>query len=195
MEFLEDRPPYVAFEIRQVEDRDATLKAGHYVARDVHYAIITPSGSKDRVEREVESWFANMKEMVAQGRFKGEWLTAYRDVYKQWSEGQEIPETGFPIRNWSMLSPSQVANLIAMNIRTVEDLAAANDEALDRMGMGARALRDRAVDFFKSTQQNIHAAELEKLRVRADGLEEDNKRLAEIVKSQAAKIAELEKGK
>ena len=50
-EIMQARPPYVQFEMRAVEDRQASIDAGHYVAKDVAYAIITPAGS--RVDPEV----------------------------------------------------------------------------------------------------------------------------------------------
>lgn len=67
----EARPPYVMFETRAVEDRAASLEKGHYVTRDVDYAIITPMGSKDRTERVIKEWFDQLQQQVAEGRFPG----------------------------------------------------------------------------------------------------------------------------
>ena len=33
---LEERPPFVRFEVRAEEDRQASIEAGHYVGKDVH---------------------------------------------------------------------------------------------------------------------------------------------------------------
>jgi hypothetical protein len=55
-----------------------------------------------------------------------------------------MPLDGEAIKGWGVISPAQQANLIAINIRTVEDLAAVNDEGLKRIGMGAGELRDKA---------------------------------------------------
>jgi polyhydroxyalkanoate synthesis regulator phasin len=55
-----------------------------------------------------------------------------------------MPLNGEPIKGWGVISPAQQANLIAINILTVEDLAAVNDEGCRRIGMGAAELRDKA---------------------------------------------------
>ena len=35
MDLQEERPPYVTFEMRAVEDRAATIKNGYYTTKDV----------------------------------------------------------------------------------------------------------------------------------------------------------------
>ena len=53
MDKLAERPPYVVFETRPVENRTKTLEAnnGLPVYDDVAFVIITPPGSKDQIER------------------------------------------------------------------------------------------------------------------------------------------------
>lgn len=147
---LEERPPYVRFEIRAEEDRQASLDAGHYVALDVHYALITPMGSKDCIERKADEWFAKLKQDVEEGRCPREWLAGFREAYKDWCDGREAPVNGTAITDWPPASPAQVKTLLALHIRTVEDLAAANEEVLSRVGMGGRALKQRAADWLSS---------------------------------------------
>jgi hypothetical protein len=48
------KPPYVRFEVRSVEDRTASIESGHYVGKDVIFAIVTPAGTRDRIEREAD---------------------------------------------------------------------------------------------------------------------------------------------
>lgn len=147
MQIAEDRPPYITFEVVAEEDRAASIEKGHYVAKDVVYAIVTPQGSKDRIPRQVDDWFANLREQVRQGRFPQEWLRNFQEQYNAWKSGREIPLHGSPVANWPAASPAQVRALQAANLLTVEDLAAANEEALHRLGMGGRALKQRAVEW------------------------------------------------
>jgi hypothetical protein len=189
MQALEDRPPYVSFERRAVEDREATIANGFYTTKDVDFAIITPAGSRDRVEREASLWFESIKQQTAEGRFKREWLDAYRSVYKEWQVGNEIPETGFSVRNWRVLAPSQIDMLIGLNLRTVEDLAAASDDVLDRIGMGARALRQQAVDFLGNQDKNATSVLLTALKAENEGLKVDNAKLAAAL-AEAQKVIE-----
>lgn len=142
-----DRPPYVQFERREIEDRNATEAAGAYRGKDIAFAIITPMGSKDRYEQIAEEWFVKLEQQVREGRFPPEWLGAYKTAYAAWKEGLELPVDGTPIRNWPLLSPAQVRLLTDLRVRAVEDLAAANEELMMRLGMGGRALKAKAVEF------------------------------------------------
>ena len=68
------RPAYVQFEVRAVEDRTATLESGHFVAKDVIYALVTPAGTKDRLEKNAEEWIKRMEEGVSQERIQIQFL-------------------------------------------------------------------------------------------------------------------------
>lgn len=138
------RPAYVIFETRAVEDRSATVESGHYTTKDVTFAVVTPAGTKDRIEKEAEQWLRDLEEAVRQERFPGEWLTAYRQKFKAWQENQEDPESGTSVRDWPGLSPSQVRTCLDLGIRTVEQVAEMTEEAIQRIGMGGRALRAKA---------------------------------------------------
>jgi len=151
MEIAKDRPAYISFELRAEEDRQATIAAGHYVPKEVEYVIITPQGSKDRTERVAADWFVKLAQDVKEQRFPQEWLTAYRSAYKDWKEGNETPLTGTPIKSWPVASPGQIAACLMANIRTVEDLAAANEESIGRVGMGGRALKQKAVEWLSAS--------------------------------------------
>lgn len=175
----EARPPYVAFEVRAEEDREASIKAGHYIAIDVDYALITPMGSKDRIERVAKEWLDKIQQDVVEGRMPREWANAYRDAYKAWKEGLEIPVSGTPVENWPPASPAQIKMLRQLQVRTVEDLANANEEVITRIGMGGRALKQRAVDWLAaaagggklSEEMTALRAENENLRQRNESLE------------------------
>jgi hypothetical protein len=153
------RPPYVTFEVRSVEDRAASMAAGHFVGKDVNYAIVTPSGSKDRIEKIAEEWLDGMAEGVRQERIPGEWLEAYTRKYKIWRETREVPEDGTPIMSWPALSPSQAKAILDANVRTLEDLVAANESTLAAIGMGARALKEKAKAWLDSADTTGKTAE------------------------------------
>lgn len=172
MEEQKARPPFVRFETRPIENRTASEEAGHYMADDVDFALVTPVGSKDTVEHRVEDWFRNLREAVKQERFPNEWLAAYERSYEAWKHGQEVPEEGIPITDWAKPSPSQVKILQAVGIRTVEDMAEANEETVMRIGMGGRALKQAARAWLDSLDHGKVSAELENLRQRNKELEE-----------------------
>lgn len=166
------RPPYVMFETRAVEDRDASLAAGSFCAKDVIFAVVTPAGSRDRMEKLAEDWLRDLKSAVNEDRFPGEWYDAYEKKFKMFQESQEIPEDGTPVSHWPVASPAQVKTLLGANVRTVEDLAIANEDAMMRIGMGARALKEKAVVWLESAGgQGKLANELESLRARVEAAE------------------------
>ena len=189
---LEERPPFVRFEVRAEEDRQASLEAGHYVGRDVHYALITPMGSKDCIERKADEWFDKLKQDVAEGRCPREWLAAFKEIYKEWCEGREAPVNGTPITDWPPVSPSQVKTLLSLHVRTVEDLAAANEEVLSRIGMGGRALKQRAVDWLTSASSTgVASGEITALKAQNENLQARNMQLEAQLKELAIKVDSL----
>jgi hypothetical protein len=176
----EARPPYVQFEVRSVEDRQASIDAGHYVGKDIHIAIITPAGSKDRVERVVQEWFAHLENEVGADRFPSSWLSAYRDAYDRWSKGQGEEFDGTAIKSWPVVSPTQVKMLQSLNVHTVEDLASLNEEGILRIGMGGRSLKQKAIDWLESSRDNGKVAmQLEELRGKLDAVLTRNAALEE----------------
>lgn len=180
----EARPPYVRFEVRAIEDREASIEAGHYVGKDVIFAIVTPTGSKDQVEREATEWLKNVEEGVKQDRIPSFWLGAYTTALENFRNAQETPEFGTAVKDWPSLSPSQVKLLIDISVRTVEELAAANEETLNRIGMGGRALKQKAQAWLDSSAgQGKLSEELAQLRVACEELKtRDTEREAEFVK-------------
>jgi hypothetical protein len=148
----ENLPPYVVFETRAEEDRQASIEAGHMVYKNIDYVIITPRGSKDRIERVVSEWLAHIDKESRQDRFDPRWVSGYRASYKLWQEGQEVPPEGTALNQWPGLSPAQVKNFNNLNVRSIEDVAAANEETLARMGHGARDLKARAIQWLESSK-------------------------------------------
>lgn len=145
-----ERPPYVKFERRAIEDVAATKREGRYIAKDVDFALIHPPYSKDCVEQKVSTWLENTKKNVRDGRIPEQWLDGWKEGYEKWKNGQEIPLDGTPIKGWGIISPAQQEMLIRINCMTVEDLARVNDEGLRRIGMGALDLRNKAKNWLQT---------------------------------------------
>lgn len=176
----EDRPAYVQFERRAVDDKEATIKAGHHVSKDVDYALITPPYSKDLVHKKVDVWFKQQEKDVLNGRVPEKHLRMWKEQYKYWQNGQELPVDGTSVKEWNLLSPAQCKNLINAGCRTIEDLAQANDEALRRVGMGAHDLKNKAVAYLQS------AKDTSPLVIQISGLQKEN----EVLKGSLASLQE-----
>ena len=170
----QDRPSYVRFERVAVDDAAASLAAGYYVAKDVDYALVTPSGSKDIFKCKAAQWLLNLRQDVENNRLPQDWLDKYSAAYKSWLAGQEIPLEGSPIKGWGVISPALQETLTRLNILTVEDLARINDEAVRRIGMGAIDLKTKAQAWLSQLQdkgplvQEISAIKAENEALKAD---------------------------
>jgi len=151
----EERPAYVRFETRAVADKQATLEAGQYVAKNEDWALITPPYSRDCVEQKVKNWFINLEDNVKNSRIPAGFLKMYRDAYEAWKDGQDIPLNGTSIKNWAAISPADVKNILNAGCKTIEDLAAANDEGLRRIGMGAVNLKEKAAAYLSSASSVV----------------------------------------
>lgn len=174
----EERPAYVRFERRPVENKAESIKQGRYVAIDVDYALVTPPYSKDCVVHKVQNWLDNVRRNVKDGRTPQSWLDQWEKAYHAWKNGQEVPLNGTPIRGWGVISPAQQEMLIGISIRTVEDLAGVNDEGTRRIGIGAIDMKNKAVAWLNSMKNHgavtVEMAALkqenETLRASLDGL-------------------------
>lgn len=144
------RPPFVVFEYRAVEDRAASIKAGSPQYTNELYATITAAGSKDNVVRPVKEWFEMLRREVQQERFPAEWLTHYERQLEFFTKGEELPVDGLPVKMWPAASPAQVKQMLDLHVLTVEQLAEANEELIAALGMGGRALVQKAKDYLRS---------------------------------------------
>lgn len=194
----EERPPYLQFERREKENKPETLKQGHYVGRDIDYVFVTLPGGRDVFAAEVDKWMERQEGYARNGRINPQWLEMYKEHYERWKKGEEIPVNGTAIKGWQALSPAQTRLVIQAGIRTVEDLAACNDEALRRLGMGGRDLVNKAKSWLKGANDHGKVAmqnaalekENENLKITLESLEEKVAILARQVQSQSTQTHE-----
>lgn len=180
------RPAYVRFEKVPTEDRAASIQAGRTVMKDVDYVVITAVGTKDEVPRECSSWLPYIKQQVQEGRLPAAHYEHYVRSYEAWKKNEELPVDGTPLKVWPVITPAQLKNCLAANVRTVEDLAAINAEATQRIGMGAQELKLKAVTWLKASKdvgavvQNNSAlmTEVARLKAQLAAAEEKNAQLA-----------------
>lgn len=193
-EAMKERPAYVRFEKRVVEDRAASEKAGHFMGRDVTYALVTPPGSKDVIVLEVEPWIKRLKQEAIEGRIPEQFVDSYERAYEKYKKGEEVPLNGTPIKGWQPLSPAQQTNLIAMNILTVEDLANLNEEGKGRFGMGIVDLQRRARNWLDAANSiGGVVARLSNLEAEHTDLKTQNENQRKLIETLQTKVKELSK--
>lgn len=186
-----ERLPYVRFETRAIQDPEASRREGRYIATDVDFVIIQPAGSKDTIEKSVERWFKSMLKPEQMAHAK-----AYREMYDAWKAGRELPTHGTPVKTWQALKPAEIENLLHCNVRTVEDVAAMDEATLGRIGMGARALKQKAQAWLDAARDTGKvAAEVEALRASNEQLTKQNAELAAAVEQLSQQVSALTPGK
>lgn len=175
--------PYVRFDRRSVETREG----GQPVFVDRDWVTLMAPGSRDTVEMLVEDWLQKLEDHSRASRVPMSWPSEYRAAYENWLKTQDQPLSGTSLKNWAAISPAQRENCLRANLHTVEELAAANTEALQRIGMGSVGLKQMAEAWVKDqTGSGKLAADLQTLTKRLEALEERNKALEDENKALAA---------
>ena len=180
-----ERPPYITFERRALEDRAESVKTGHYVSKDVDFVTITRPGSRDTIEKEALVWLAECRVHVKNQRMPASWLTAFQTAYEQWRTGETIPDSGTPIKGWPVLSPAAQKDLLHAGIRTVEDLATMPDQDLQLVCMGALTFKLKAKSWLDA------AKDTGKLVEQLTSLTQNLSTLQSVIDKQAEEIKRL----
>lgn len=69
--------------------------------------------------------------------------------YEAFKKGEEFAASGTPLEKWPQMTTAKVAELKALGIFSVENLAEVPDGNLGALGMGAREWREKARAFIK----------------------------------------------
>lgn len=183
-----ERPPFLRFHDMSVEDRAATIETGHLVLKSQHMVTVRQIGSKDGPEFIVEPWLKQQDDMAALGKLPREWAASYRKQYEAWRAGMEGPVNGFPIREWAAVNRAMAESMFAVGISSVEDLAAANEETLARIGMGARLWQQKARAWLETKSGGISPEDITAMRAEIGNKDER-------IKALEARLAALESKK
>ena len=117
-------------------------------------------------------------------RFPREWMNYMN------KNGNDPHLSGTPLSQWPLITVAQAEELKALKFFTVENVAAASDAQLQRLGMTAgmspHAFRDRAVNFLKVAKEEADVTKNEEMIAK---LEAEN---AKIKAETDAKIAAMQ---
>lgn len=153
--------PYIEFERRNVAQQD---KEGVIFYTDVDFVKITQVGGKDTVEKTVPEFITSYVAHVQSKRVPPEHLRQIRAAYAEFKEGNSYTFDGTPMESLG-LTPQQMKMLKELKVRAVEDLAECTEEAIHRMGMGGRSLKQRAIAFLENKPRADQATEITALRM------------------------------
>jgi hypothetical protein len=175
----------VRFYKKPVHQEQESMDAGRPIYKEFDFVHICVAGD---TLTEIDTYALNSHKQ----RFPIQWANYMNRVG---ADDQEV--VGTPVSEWPLVSKSQAEELRAMKFHTVESIANASDQQLQRMGMAAGmspyAFRDKAKAFLNLA---TNVAETDKREQEINALKEElaNKDL-ETAKMKAetdAKLAQMQ---
>jgi hypothetical protein len=169
----------VRFYKRSVHQEQESMDAGRPIFKDFDFVQICVAGDS---LTEIDTYALASHRT----RFPIQWANY---MNRQGANDQEV--VGTPVTEWPLVSKSQAEELRAMKFQTVESIANASDQQLQRMGMAAGmspfAFRDKAKAFLNLA---TNAAETDKREQEINALKEENDKIraesdAKLAKQQA----------
>lgn len=156
----------VRFFVEPVEQPNRSREEGRPIFADVEMIEIAfPGDNKRRL-------VAPAKEMHFDGNTRQSLTYAERfaPLYARFKEGIAEAAIGTPLIAATFLTPSKVAELKGVRITTVEQLAALDDPAIRRLGMGTRVLVEQAKSYLSAARDTAQFSamqrEIEELKAR-----------------------------
>jgi hypothetical protein len=175
----------VRFYKRSVHQEQESMDAGRPIFKDFDFVQICVAGDS---LTEIDTYaLANHKT-----RFPIQWANY---MNRQGANDEEV--VGTPVSEWPLVSKSQAEELRAMKFHTIESIANASDQQLQRMGMAAGmspyAFRDKAKAFLNLA---TNAAETDKREQEINALKEElakkEQETAKIKAETDAKLAQMQ---
>ena len=175
----------VRFYKRPVHQEQDSLAAGRPIFKEFDFVHICVAGD---TLTEIDTYaLANHKQ-----RFPVQWANY---MNRLGANDEEV--VGTPVSEWPIVSKSQAEELRALKFHTVESIAGASDQQLQRMGMAAGmspyAFRDKAKAFLNLA---TNAAETDKRESEINSLKEElakkEQETAKIKAETDAKLAQMQ---
>lgn len=152
----------VRFYKKSVQQEQETIDAGRPIYKDFDFVHICVAGD---TLTEIDTYALNSHKQ----RFPIQWANY---MNRQGAHDEQI--VGTPVAEWPLVTKSQAEELRAMKFHTVESIAHASDQQLQRMGMAAGmspyAFRDKAKAFLNLATT---AAETDKREHEINALKEE----------------------
>lgn len=150
-------PTIPRFHLEPVEDYAASAAAGRPIfTHEERVQLINPGNPSSPVERVTD-----------------EHRRRWPEQYAAFKAGLEPSLNGTPLEQWPILNRGQVLEMKALNIHTVEQCADLNDLAIQRIGRGARRIKELAQAYLDDakhmsvTSEAVERAERAEARVAA----------------------------
>lgn len=149
-----DETLLVRFTLEPLENTALSKVEGRLICEEKEFITIRAPGAKDTVKRVASRFDRNR----------------FARHYAAFKAGLADPEVGSPLKEWPIVTRSQVEMLAYKGVKTVEQLAGVADSNLMELGPGAVTLKQKAKDWLERAKGNAPAE-----RHRADLAEANGK--------------------
>lgn len=166
-----------------VKNEARSAEAGRPIFDDREECVLRYPGSKNVGVYPATSFSHWAVDPHSGEQVKVSYAERFQRQYRQFKEHAIQTKVGTPLTEVLFLTEARRAELRALNIYTVEALAAIDGFELKNLGFNGRELKNRAIEYIEESKTKAPTtqmvAELEALRARNTLLEEDNSRLKE----------------
>lgn len=172
----------VLFRHHPMENKSKSKDAGRPIFDDMEVCEIRAPGSRNTGVFPATS----MSHKAAEGMFGTEevvvtYAERFPRQYQQFKAQQAQTASGTPLSHIKFLTEGRRAELRALNIYTIEQLASIDGQELKNLGPNGRDMKNQAIAYIEDSKvaglPAAQLAELEALRARNAILEEDFKKL------------------
>ena len=155
-----------------------SAEAGRPIYDDVEVVDLRRAGSRDFSTHPATGFSHWTIDPRTGGQIKVTYAERFRHQYQQYKAMAQQTVSGTPLDHAPFMTEGERASMRALNLYTVEQLAAIDGQELKNLGPGGRELKNQAVEFIEQTKAKAPettqlAAELEALRARNAVLQED----------------------
>lgn len=168
--------PYVRFSTEVEETRNAD---GQIDRKNKYYAYITAPGSKDEVMKDAQEWINDLRRrgdtrgpFDASAEHYTNWHRHFAKGFEDYKKGEEMTTEGTPLRGCLAFMKSEIAQAESVKIFSLEELAACNEQAIQNMGVGARALKSKAAEILATKDSSKGAEKIIALQLEVESLKE-----------------------
>lgn len=170
----------VKFEKREVQDMVKTLEENRPIFKEVIFIkIAVPGDALTEIDRPMYEQDKN--------RFPLQWASFLN------RQGEEQNYSGTSLKEWPLITKSQAEELRGLKFHTVESIAMATDQAIQKIGMLAGmspySFREKAQSFIKMAKEGadvsareaeLNALKEENAKIKAEAEEKYQKQQAQI---------------
>lgn len=183
--------PFVRFETIVESTKDEN---GHNLYSNKIMAYVTSPGSRDETVKVAEEWINQLKEKgTTRGPFDSAaneyylWHEKFSKMLQHYKDGNGLDHDGTPLRASLAFTPAEIAQCENVKIYTIEALSTCSEEALGRMGLGGRVLKNKATKILESAENSKVAEENAALRLKVEELTAKIEHLASLVGDEGQK--------